>query len=398
MTPSLIPDPLQMWREALTKLESNVNSLVTGSMDSQEVMRSVHQLSTVSLGLQQAFEKAIGSYLAKVNLPSRKDIGELAATLQRIEDKLDRLLPASAAAPASPRPARTRRPPPEEASAPPAKARAAAAAARRAGQANGRARAAAGADRWPHRRRPKGRADPALTERLRLEVERAIQRSLKGIELLGAPPPSVGRTPKTVLHRRGTLSLYHYHATADEVYRVPILFVMAPTNKAYILDLAPGQSLIEFLLGRGYDVYVMDWNAPSDDERDLKIEDYVLDFIPDCLAPRAAGLGRRRGDAGRLLRGRHALGDLRRAASRDGPIKNLVCFTTPIDFTQDEAVPVDGGPAHLRRRPAGRRASASFPPTSSSPASTRCVRRAGSPARCACGTTSGTTSSSRATG
>ena len=134
MTSPLIPDPPQMWREALTKLESNVNSLVTGSMDSQEVMRSVHQLSTVSLGLQHAFEKAIASYLAKVNLPSRKDVGELAATLQRIEDKLDRLLPAGAAAPAAPRPARTRRPPPEEASAPakaPPAARAVAAPAKR---------------------------------------------------------------------------------------------------------------------------------------------------------------------------------------------------------------------------------------------------------------------------
>ena len=116
MASSLIPDPLQMWREALTTLEGNVNSLVTGSMDSQEVMRSVHQLSSVSLGLQQAFEKAIGSYLAKVNLPSRKDVSELAAALQRIEDKLDRLLPASTAATALPRPARTRRPPGEEAS------------------------------------------------------------------------------------------------------------------------------------------------------------------------------------------------------------------------------------------------------------------------------------------
>jgi uncharacterized membrane protein YccC len=126
MTSSLIPDPLQMWREALTKLEGNVNSLVTGSMDSQELVRSVHQLSTVSLGLQQAFEKAIGSYLAKLNLPSRRDVGELAAALQRIEDKLDQLLPASAAAPALPRPARTRRPPPEEAPAKPTKARVAA--------------------------------------------------------------------------------------------------------------------------------------------------------------------------------------------------------------------------------------------------------------------------------
>ena len=47
--------------------------------------------------------------------------------------------------------------------------------------------------------------DPALTERLRLEVERAVQRSFKAVELMGAPPPAVGRTPKTVMHRRGTL-------------------------------------------------------------------------------------------------------------------------------------------------------------------------------------------------
>ena len=112
MATSLIPDPFQMWRDALTKLEGNVNSLVTGGLDSQELMRSVHQLSTVSLGMQQAFEKAIGSYLARVNLPSRKDVSDLAAALHRVEDKLDRLLPASTA-PAMPRPPRTRRPPPE---------------------------------------------------------------------------------------------------------------------------------------------------------------------------------------------------------------------------------------------------------------------------------------------
>ena len=117
MATSLIPDPFQMWREALTKLEGNANSLVTGSMDSQELMRSVHQLSALSLNLQQAFEKAIGSYLARVNLPSRKDVHDLAAALQRIEDKLDRLLPAGAAS-VAPRPPRTRRPPPEAVAAP----------------------------------------------------------------------------------------------------------------------------------------------------------------------------------------------------------------------------------------------------------------------------------------
>jgi len=178
-------------------------------------------------------------------------------------------------------------------------------------------------------------ADPALTERLRLEVERAVQRSLKGLELLGAPPPSVGRTPKTVLHRRGTLELVHYTATVDEVYRVPLLFVMAPTNKGYILDLAPGQSLMEFLLARGYDVYMMDWDAPSDAERDLKIDDYVLDFIPDCLRRVQQDSGEHDVTligycAGGMLSAIHV------SLLPDGPIKNLVCFTTPVDFSKME--------------------------------------------------------------
>jgi len=97
-------------------------------------------------------------------------------------------------------------------------------------------------------------AELSLVDRLRVEVEPTIQRNLKGIEYLGAPAPAVGTTPKTVLHRRGTLSLYHYHATAEEVYRVPILFVMAPTNKAFVFDMAPGQSLVEYLLARGHDL------------------------------------------------------------------------------------------------------------------------------------------------
>ena len=175
--------------------------------------------------------------------------------------------------------------------------------------------------------------EPALTERLRLEVERAVQRSLKGVELFGAPPPTVGKTPKSVLHHRGTLSLYHYHATADEIYRVPLLLVMAPTNKAYILDLAPGQSLIEFLLARGYDIYLMDWNAPGDDERDLKIENYVLDFIPDCLRRVQQDSGEDEVTlvgycAGGMLSAIHV------ALIPDGPVKNLVCFTTPVDFSK----------------------------------------------------------------
>ncbi|MEJ8855123.1 alpha/beta fold hydrolase [Variovorax robiniae] len=179
-------------------------------------------------------------------------------------------------------------------------------------------------------------ASPAaagLPQQIHTQVERAIQRGLKGLDYLGSPAPAVGTTPKTVLHRRGTLTLQHYHPTAAEVYRMPILIVMATSNKAFMLDLAPGRSLIEFLLGRGYDVYVMDWNAPSKRESGLRLEDYTLDFIPDCLrrVQQHAGVD----DVtliGYCMGG--VLSTIYAALHADGPVKNLVGLATPIDFSK----------------------------------------------------------------
>lgn len=172
-----------------------------------------------------------------------------------------------------------------------------------------------------------------LTERLRQEVNQAVQRGLKGIELAGAPPPPVGRTPKRVLYRRGTMELLHYQAQVDEVYRVPLLVVMAVTNHGYILDLAPGQSLVEFLLQRGYDVYMLDWAEPTQEERDLKIDDYVLDFIPDAIRRVLQDSG----EDELTLMGYCAggmLSSVYQSLHEDGPVKNLVLLTTPVDFSK----------------------------------------------------------------
>ena len=88
----------------------------------------------------------------------------------------------------------------------------------------------------------------SIPERIQSEVQRAIQRSIKGVEYMASSGPSLGSTPKDILAARGTMNLYHYRPVADEVYRVPILIVMATTNRGYILDMVPGQSFIEFLL------------------------------------------------------------------------------------------------------------------------------------------------------
>ena len=172
-----------------------------------------------------------------------------------------------------------------------------------------------------------------IPERIQSEVQRAIQRSIKGVEYFSTSGPALGSTPKDVLLSRGTLQLYHYRPLANEIYRVPILIVMATTNRGYILDMVPGQSFIEFLLKRGYDVYMMDWTAPKPEEKSLRMEDYVLDFIPDCVrkVQEDSGvedvtiIGYCFGGVLSLLYG---------SIHHDGPMKNLICFTTPIDFSE----------------------------------------------------------------
>ena len=173
----------------------------------------------------------------------------------------------------------------------------------------------------------------SISERIQTEVQRAIQRSIKGAEYFSTSGPTLGSTPKDVLHSRGTMNLYHYRPLSDEIYRVPILIVMATTNRGYILDMVPGQSFIEFLLKRGYDVYMLDWTAPRPEEKSLGMEDYVLDFIPnsvrrvqeDSAIEDVTVIGYCFGGVLSLLYG---------SIFHDGPMKNLICFTTPIDFHQ----------------------------------------------------------------
>src|SRR6201995_2208822 len=173
----------------------------------------------------------------------------------------------------------------------------------------------------------------SIPERIQSEVQRAIQRSIKGVEYIASSGPSLGSTPKDILSVRGTMNLYHYRPVADEIYRVPILIVMATTNRGYILDMVPGQSFIEFLLKRGYDGYMLDWTAPKPEEKSLRMEDYVLDFIPHCVqqVQRDSGVS----DVtviGYCFSG--VLSLLYGSIFPDGPMKNLICFTTPIDFRE----------------------------------------------------------------
>ncbi|HLW69731.1 MAG TPA: alpha/beta fold hydrolase [Candidatus Binataceae bacterium] len=172
---------------------------------------------------------------------------------------------------------------------------------------------------------------PPIAEVVRNEVERTIQRSIKGLEFLRSSDMPVGLTPKDVIHRRGTLELHHYRPLADEIYRVPLVMVMSLVSRSYIFDLAPGQSLIEFLLKKGYDVYSIDWGVPRPEDKRLRLEDYCLDFIPDCVRQIARDSGEPDVSMiGYCMGGMLAL--IYAALHADGPLKNLICAATPVNY------------------------------------------------------------------
>lgn len=177
-----------------------------------------------------------------------------------------------------------------------------------------------------------GLPDPdEVAARVKVEVDRALRRNIKGLEFLTAGRQDVGAMAKDLIHRDGTAALYRYRPLLDEIYRLPLLIVSPPSNKGYIFDLASGQSMVEYLLQRGYDVFLLDWMPPRSSEAGLTLSDYVDRFIADAVARVTAETGE--GEltlAGYCMGG--TLATIHAALHAGEAVRNLIAFATPIDF------------------------------------------------------------------
>ncbi len=169
-------------------------------------------------------------------------------------------------------------------------------------------------------------------ELAKVEFERAMLRNIKGLDYFSSPAPVVGASAKDTVVARGPLRLYRYRPLVNDVFRIPVMLVMATTNRGYIFDMVPGQSFVEFLLLRGYDVFMVDWEAPQAHDRHLGLEDYVGDFLPQCVAKVAAITGEPDVSVlGYCFGG--VLSLLWAGLEPRTNLANLVTFTTPVDFT-----------------------------------------------------------------
>ena len=78
---------------------------------------------------------------------------------------------------------------------------------------------------------------------------------------------------------------------------------------------------------------MLDWTAPKPEEKSSGMEDYVLDFIPDCVRHVQQDPGEHDVTViGYCFGG--VLSLLHGSIFNDGPMKNLIRFTTPIDFRE----------------------------------------------------------------
>ena len=82
-------------------------------------------------------------------------------------------------------------------------------------------------------------------------------------------------TPGAVVLRTEVLELIQYTPQTEQVREVPVLVVPPTINKFYALDLAPGRSLVEFLVREGQQVFVISWRNPDARHADWNFDTYV---------------------------------------------------------------------------------------------------------------------------
>jgi polyhydroxyalkanoate synthase len=104
---------------------------------------------------------------------------------------------------------------------------------------------------------------------------------------------NIAVTPGAVVLRTEVLELIQYRPQTEQVREVPLLLVPPTINKYYALDLAPGRSLVEYLVRNGQQVFVVSWRNPGARHAGWGLDTYVQAVL-DALdaVERISGAGR----------------------------------------------------------------------------------------------------------
>jgi len=150
---------------------------------------------------------------------------------------------------------------------------------------------------------------------------------------------AIAQTPKEQIWALNKTKLYRYYPVvpAEKRHKIPLLLVFALMNRPQILDLRPGNSFVEFMVRQGYDVYLLDWGCPGLEDKDLKFDDYALNYLPRAIRKMKAVSGCDEFSMlgwciGAILTTLYA------AVCPDEGLRNLLLLTAPLDFSRKDLI------------------------------------------------------------
>ena len=93
---------------------------------------------------------------------------------------------------------------------------------------------------------------------------------------------TIAVTEGSVVFWSEVFELIQYAPQTDQVWSVPLLMVPPVINKFYIMDIAPGRSMIEYFLRQGMQVFAISWRNPTAEHRTWGFDTYgqaILDAL-----------------------------------------------------------------------------------------------------------------------
>lgn len=147
---------------------------------------------------------------------------------------------------------------------------------------------------------------------------------------------NIATTPGKVVFENELMQLIQYTPSTDKVYQRPLVIYPPWINKFYILDLSPKNSFIQWVVGKGYTVFVVSWVNPDKRLSHKSFEDYMNEGVFAALDAIEAATGEKEVNAigycigGTLL----ACALSQMAICGDKRIHSATFFTGQVDFSE----------------------------------------------------------------